>query len=82
MIGRKRALLASIAACRTSLPASRSDSIWPIRITEFLVIMPISASTPRMATKPSGRADSSRAATTPISPSGATLSTRNNRWKL
>ena len=27
MIGRKRALLASIAACRTSLPCARSASI-------------------------------------------------------
>ncbi len=35
-----------------------------------------------MATKPSGLPDSSSAATTPIRPSGATLSTRNNRWKL
>ena len=72
MIGVKRALLASIAACRTSLPAARSDSIWPIRITAFLVIMPISARTPRMATKPSGRPEIRSAATTPISPSGAT----------
>ena len=36
-----------------------------------------------MATKPSGRPEtSSSAATTPIRPSGTTLSTRNRRWKL
>ena len=44
--------------------------------------MPISASTPRMATKPIGAPLGSSAATTPISPSGATATTRNSRWKL
>ena len=44
--------------------------------------MPLSASTPRIATKPSGACASSRAATTPMIPSGATLSTSNTRWKL
>ncbi|SPU70046.1 Uncharacterised protein [Brucella neotomae] len=34
--------------------------------------MPISASTPRIATKPSGLPLGSKAATTPINPSGAT----------
>src|SRR5262249_42556890 len=51
-------------------------------MTAFLVIMPSSARMPRMATKPSGLPDTSSAATTPISPSGPTLSTRNSRWKL
>ena len=82
MIGRKRAELASTAASHTSLPAARSASIWPSRITAFLVIMPSSARMPRMATKPSGLPDSSSAPTTPISPSGPTLSTMNSRWKL
>ena len=46
------------------------------------MMMPISASTPRIATKPSGWPVGSSAATTPISPSGATLTTRNSFWKL
>ena len=81
MIGRKRAALASTAAFHTSLPAARSASIWPSRITAFLVIMPSSARMPRMATKPSGRPESSSAPTTPINPSGPTLSTMISRWK-
>ena len=44
--------------------------------------MPINASTPRMATKPSGAPDPNNAATTPISPSGATLTTRASLPKL
>ena len=44
--------------------------------------MPVSASTPRIATKPSGLSERSRAATTPMRPRGATLSTRNRRLKL
>jgi hypothetical protein len=51
-------------------------------MTEFRAIMPPSASTPRIATKPSGACASNRAATTPMSPSGATLSTSSTRWKL
>src|SRR5215831_2056313 len=58
MIGRKRELLAPMAARQTSCPRPRSASIWPIRITAFLVIIPINARTPRIATKPSGLPDS------------------------
>ena len=39
--------------------------------------MPVSASTPRIATNPRGLSASSKAATTPMTPMGATLSTRN-----
>ena len=63
-------------------PPLFSCSIWSIRMTEFRAIMPLSASTPRIATKPSGACASSKAATTPMSPSGATLSTSSTRWKL
>ena len=51
-------------------------------MTELRMRMPISASTPRMATKPSGAWLGSSAATTPMSASGATAKTRNSRWKL
>ncbi|KEF90283.1 hypothetical protein RLJV_23575 [Pseudomonas aeruginosa] len=40
------------------------------------MMMPISARIPRIATKPIGVPVGSNAATTPISPSGATLATR------
>lgn len=42
------------------------------------MMMPISARIPRIATKPIGVPVGSNAATTPISPSGATLATRNS----
>jgi len=51
-------------------------------MTAFLLIIPKSARTPRMATKPSGLPESINAATTPISPSGATLRTMNSLGKL
>ena len=82
MIGRKRVALASSAASQTLLPAARSASIWPTRMTAFLVMMPMSASTPSSATKPSGLPDSSKAPTTPMRPSGAMLSTTKSRSKL
>ena len=41
------------------------------------MMMPTSASTPRIATKPMGVPVGTSASTTPISPSGATLATRN-----
>ncbi len=41
--------------------------------------MPISASTPRMATNPNGAPEGISAATTPISPSGAAQNTTNER---
>lgn len=46
------------------------------------MIMPASAIVPRIATKPMGVWVGSSAATTPIRPNGATLTTRNSRWKL
>ena len=49
MMGRKRELLASIAAPQTRSPFAHSGSIRPIRITAFLVIMPSSARIPRIA---------------------------------
>ena len=82
MIGRKRVLPASRAASNTLLPAVRSASIWPTRITAFLVIMPSRARHPRIATKPSGRPEGRSAATTPIKPKGATLSTMNRSPNL
>ena len=82
MIGRKRELAAATTASRTFLPAARSASIWPIRITAFFVIMPINARMPRIATKPSGRLDRRSAAATPIRPSGATERTSTSREKL
>ena len=48
----------------------RSAVIWVIRITAFFAIMPISASIPRIATKPSGFPNSSGAPTTPMRPRG------------
>ena len=44
--------------------------------------MPISASTPRIATKPIGAPEDSIAATTPMIPSGATAMTTNMVRKL
>ena len=44
--------------------------------------MPISASTPRIATNPKGAPVGSKAATTPIRPSGATAMTMNINRKL
>ena len=49
------------------MPSLRNCSICMIRITELRIRMPISASTPRIATKPSGAPLGSSAATTPIS---------------
>ena len=77
-----RWIAAVTTASHGCMPAALSFSIWSIRMTELRAIMPVSASTPRMATKPSGACASSKAATTPISPSGATLSTSSTRWKL
>ena len=54
-IGRRRELLAATTASQTFRPSARSASIWVIRITAFLAIMPIRARMPRIATKPSGR---------------------------
>ena len=51
-------------------------------MTAFLAIMPINASTPRMATKPSGRLNSSSDSTTPMSPSGMMATTMASRRKL
>ncbi len=51
-------------------------------MTELRIKIPISASTPRIATNPSGAPLGSKAMTTPIKASGATANTRNSRWKL
>src|SRR6201997_5389421 len=53
-----------------------------MRITELRAIMPVRASTPSSATKPMGLSARRRAATTPIRPRGATLSTRNRLLKF
>jgi hypothetical protein len=74
--------VASITAFHLSRPAAMFVSIWSMRMTEFRMIMPLSAMMPRIATKPNGVPVDSNAATTPISPNGATLTTRNSRWKL
>ena len=80
--GVRRLPQAVITASITLLPAARSSSMETIRITAFLAIMPISARMPRIATKPSGRLNSSSAATTPIRPSGMMNSTIARRRKL
>jgi len=81
-IGRKRRTLACTTASQPGRPRAISTSIWSIRMTAFLTIIPIKANTPKRATNPSGFPDSSSAGTTPISPRGATLMTRNSRLKL
>ena len=80
-IGRKRCVVASTTASQGWRPCAFSVSTWSTRITELRAIMPVRASTPSSATKPSGLPESRRAATTPMRPSGATLSTRNSRLK-
>ena len=71
IIGRRRDVADAITASCTPLPSARSVSICTTRITAFFAIMPISARMPRIATKPSGRLNTSSATTTPISPSGS-----------
>jgi hypothetical protein len=44
--------------------------------------MPMSAKAPKIATKPSGLPETRRAATPPMTPKGAALTTRNRRLKL
>ena len=53
-IGRMRCMVASTTASHGASPSARKASIWVTRITVLRMMMPISASTPRMATKPSG----------------------------
>jgi len=81
-IGRMRCVVASITASQGCKPLAMSMSIWSIRITEFLMIIPLRAMIPRIATKPIGVPVGSNAMTTPIRPSGATLIARNIFWKL
>ena len=81
-IGRKRRTVASTTACAGGCPEAMSCSIWSTRITELRMIMPLSAMVPSMATKPNGTLNTSRKATTPISPSGAVISTMTARGKL
>src|SRR6516165_4183940 len=78
-MGRGRWIAAVTTASHTSSPASIGLPTSSMRMTELRAIMPTSASTPRIATKPSGFCASSNAPTTPIRPSGATLSTSNTR---
>src|SRR6516164_7271499 len=78
-MGRVRWIAAVTTASHTCSPASICLPTSSMRITELRAIMPTSASTPRIATKPSGFCASSNAPTTPIRPSGATLSTSNTR---
>lgn len=73
---------APTTASRTDLPAARSASIRLTRITAFSMMVPIRASSPTEATRPSGWPDGRSAATTPISPKGAGLETIARRWKL
>ena len=74
--------VASTTASHAGRPAFLRSSICTIKITELRIRMPISASTPRIATKPRGAPLGSKASTTPINASGATANTRNSRWKL
>ena len=62
-----RCSVASTTASQAARPSARSSSICTMRMTELRIRMPISASTPRIATKPSGAPLGSSAATTPIS---------------
>ncbi len=82
MIGRKRRTAEPTIASHVLLPACSSCSIWSTRITELRRIMPISAMTPRLATKPKGLPKAISASATPISPSGAVSSTITVRRML
>ena len=80
--GRMRELDAATTASQTFLPSARSVSICTTRMTAFLAIMPIRARMPRMATKPSGRFETSSARTTPMMLNGSTASTTNRLRNL
>ena len=82
IIGRKRPVAAVRTASSSASPAALSCSICTIRISAFLATIPSSDRMPRIATKPSGLLDTSSAETTPISPSGMTISTMIMRWKF
>src|SRR6516165_2930767 len=82
MIGRKRELLASTAASQGPLPCARSASIWLMRITAFLLIMPSKNRTRRIVTRCRASHGGGDATTTPIIQSGATLTTISNGGKL
>ena len=82
IIGRSRLVAQVSTASRTARPLARSSSMETIRINVFLAIIPISARMPRMATKPSGRLNTSSDSTTPISPSGRIATTMARRRKL
>src|SRR4029077_11282058 len=56
-IGRNRCSVATMTAFHGCRPAAISVSIWSIRITELRITMPISETTPRIATKPMGARD-------------------------
>jgi hypothetical protein len=74
-IGRKRRTVDSTIASHIGSPRSRSWSICTTRITELRMIMPKSAITPSIATKPKGMRNPARINATPIMPSGAVAST-------
>jgi len=80
--GRVRCTAASSTAFQGSRPSAISACTWSTRITALRMIIPHSAVTPRIATKPSGAWKMSSAATTPMSPSGAVRNTMNMREKL
>jgi hypothetical protein len=80
--GRARRTVLSTMASQGARPAARSWSIWSTKITEFLMIIPASAMTPRSATKPNGAPATRSAATAPIAPSGAVSSTSASLEKL
>jgi hypothetical protein len=74
-MGRKRRTVDSTIASQSARPRSRSASICTTRITELRMIIPKSAITPSIATKPKGMRNVARTSDTPIRPSGAVAST-------
>jgi len=81
-MGRQRRTAESMMASHGAEPSLMSCSIWSTRITELRMIMPNSAMTPRLATKPSGRCSSSKAKAAPATPSGPVRNTSKAREKL
>ena len=75
MIGRMRRTADSTIASHSGAPACTSWSICTTRITELRMIMPASAITPSIATKPNGMLNVASISATPIMPSGAVSST-------
>src|SRR5262249_4148826 len=65
----------SMSARNESCPAAMSCWIWSTRITLLRMMMPASAMTPRIATKPNGAWNIKSAAAAPMIPSGAVANT-------